>query len=105
VKVEAAEVKEGKTSPPKHFTEDTLLSAMETAGADETPYEAERKGLGTPATRAATIEKLVQRGFKNIIFAQQLERERMERYVFAFVMICGAALRKEGSVCRIPEAA
>ena len=63
VKVDAAEVKEGKTSPPKHFTEDTLLSAMETAGADETPDEAERKGLGTPATRAATIEKLVQRGF------------------------------------------
>ena len=63
VPVDAAEVKEGKTSPPKHFTEDTLLSAMETAGADETPDEAERKGLGTPATRAATIEKLVQRGF------------------------------------------
>ena len=63
VQVDAAEVKEGKTSPPKHFTEDTLLSAMETAGADETPDEAERKGLGTPATRAATIEKLVQRGF------------------------------------------
>ena len=52
-----------KDSPSKHFTEDTLLSAMETAGADETPEEAERKGLGTPATRAATIEKLVQRGF------------------------------------------
>ena len=63
VHVDATEVKEGKTSPPKHFTEDTLLSAMETAGADETPDEAERKGLGTPATRAATIEKLVQRGF------------------------------------------
>ncbi|ERL22779.1 DNA topoisomerase [Oribacterium sp. oral taxon 078 str. F0263] len=63
VNVEAAEVKEGKTSPPKYFTEDTLLSAMETAGAEETPDEAERKGLGTPATRAATIEKLVQRGF------------------------------------------
>jgi len=63
VKLDAAQVKEGKTSPPKAFTEDLLLSAMETAGADETPEEAERKGLGTPATRAATIEKLVQRGF------------------------------------------
>ena len=63
VEVASAEVKEGKTTPPKHFTEDTLLSAMETAGADEIPEEAERKGLGTPATRAATIEKLVQRGF------------------------------------------
>ena len=61
--IDAAALKEGKTSPSKHFTEDTLLSAMETAGADETPEEAERKGLGTPATRAATIEKLVQRGF------------------------------------------
>ena len=61
--IDAAALKEGKTSLSKHFTEDTLLSAMETAGADETPEEAERKGLGTPATRAATIEKLVQRGF------------------------------------------
>ena len=61
--IDSAKVKEGKTSPPKHFTEDTLLSAMVTAGEDEIPEEAERKGLGTPATRAATIEKLVQRGF------------------------------------------
>ena len=57
------EIKEGKTSPPKHFTEDTLLSAMETAGADEMPEDVERKGLGTPATRAGIIEKLVQKGF------------------------------------------
>ena len=56
-------LKEAKTAPMKHFTEDTLLRAMETAGADEIPDETERKGLGTPATRAATIEKLVQRGF------------------------------------------
>ena len=63
LKINSAEVKEGKTSPPKHYTEDTLLSAMEAAGADEIPDEAERKGLGTPATRAATIEKLVQKGF------------------------------------------
>lgn len=58
-----AELKEGQTSPPKHFTEDTLLSAMETAGADEMPDEVERKGLGTPATRAGIIEKLVRIGF------------------------------------------
>jgi len=63
IRIDSAKLKEGKTSPPKHFTEDTLLSAMETAGVDEIPEEAERKGLGTPATRAATIEKLVQRGF------------------------------------------
>lgn len=48
---------------PKRFTEDTLLSAMETAGAEDIPEDAERKGLGTPATRAGTIEKLVQKGF------------------------------------------
>lgn len=51
--------------PPKHYTEDTLLSAMEHAGAEDfakTP-DAERKGLGTPATRAAILEKLVRAGF------------------------------------------
>ena len=56
-------VKEGKTSPPKHYTEDTLLSAMETAGAKDMPDDAERKGLGPPATRAAILEKLVTTGF------------------------------------------
>ena len=61
--VSSSEVKEGKTSPPKHYTEDTLLSSMETAGADEMPDEVERKGLGTPATRAGIIEKLVRIGF------------------------------------------
>ena len=58
-----AEIKEGKTTAPKHFTEDTLLSSMETAGAEDIPEEAERRGLGTPATRAGIIEKLVQKGF------------------------------------------
>lgn len=61
--VSGTEIKEGKTSPPKHFTEDSLLSAMERAGADEMPEETERKGIGTSATRAATIEKLVRIGF------------------------------------------
>ena len=51
------------TSPPKPFTEDTLLAAMERAGTEDIPDEAERKGLGTPATRAAVIEKLVSAGF------------------------------------------
>lgn len=74
----SASVREGFTSPPKHFTEDTLLSAMESAGADDKvncsrgaregglahmPEAAERKGLGTPATRAGIIEKLVKSGF------------------------------------------
>lgn len=60
--VMVASAKEGKTTPPKHFTEDTLLSAMETAGAEDMPEDAERKGLGTPATRAGIIEKLVKTG-------------------------------------------
>ena len=55
-------ISEGKTSPKKHFTENTLLGAMERAGAGEMPDEAERKGLGTPATRAGIIEKLVHTG-------------------------------------------
>ena len=61
--ISGAELKEGQTSPPKHFTEDTLLHAMETASADSMPEGVERQGIGTPATRAATIEKLVQKGF------------------------------------------
>ena len=68
-----AAVKEGKTTPPKHFTEDTLLSAMETAGNDDMPDNAERKGLGTPATRAGILEKLVSTGF--------LERKKSKKTV------------------------
>lgn len=56
-------IKEGKTSPPKHYTEDSLLAAMETAGAKDMPEDAERRGLGTPATRASILEKLVSTGF------------------------------------------
>ncbi len=58
-----SKISEHFTSPPKHFTEDSLLSAMERAGAEETGADAERKGLGTPATRADIIEKLVRDGF------------------------------------------
>ena len=61
-KVTAA-VTEHFTTPPKSYTEDTLLSAMERAGADDLPEDAERQGLGTPATRASILEKLVQMGF------------------------------------------
>lgn len=71
--VTGAAVKEGKTTPPKHFTEDTLLSAMETAGKDDMPEDAERKGLGTPATRAGILEKLVSTGF--------LERKKSKKTV------------------------
>ena len=67
-----ASVTEHFTSPPKPYTEDTLLSAMENAGKEDIPEDAERRGLGTPATRAAIIEKLVSGGFverkgKNLI--------------------------------------
>ena len=58
-----ATVTEHFTTPPKPYTEDTLLSAMERAGAEDMPEDAERQGLGTPATRAAILEKLVQMGF------------------------------------------
>ena len=61
--ISGAELKEGQTYPPKHFTEDTLLHSMETASADSMPEDAERQGIGTPATRAAIIEKLVAKGF------------------------------------------
>ena len=56
-------VVEGFTQPPKHFTEDSLLSAMERAGVEDMGDDVERKGLGTPATRADIIEKLVKDGF------------------------------------------
>lgn len=58
-----ASVTEHFTSPPKPYTEDTLLAAMERVGAEDIPEDAERKGLGTPATRAAIIEKLAAAGF------------------------------------------
>lgn len=61
LQVKQASIKEGQTSSPKHYTEDTLLLNMEKAG--DVPDEAERQGIGTPATRAGVIEKLVQKGF------------------------------------------
>lgn len=63
LQVASSEIKEGTTKPPAHYTEDSLLSAMEVAGAKEMPDDAERKGLGTPATRAGIIEKLIATGF------------------------------------------
>lgn len=72
--IENKEIKEKFTQPLKHFTEDTLLKAMEIAGNDalENGVELERKGLGTPATRAGIIENLIYKGFverdkKNLI--------------------------------------
>ena len=73
IPVKTAAVKEGFTTPPPHFTEDSILHAMETAGVKEMLEDAERKGLGTPATRAAIIEKLVANGF--------IERKKLKKSV------------------------
>ena len=82
--VSAVSVKVGKTSPPKHFTEDTLLSAMESAGAKDMPEDAERKGIGTPATRASIIEKLVSSGF--------VERKKSKKIASLLPTATGTAL-------------
>ena len=63
IPLKSVAVKQGFTTPPRHFTEDTLLHAMETASANEMPEDSEHRGLGTPATRAAILEKLVANGF------------------------------------------
>ena len=74
LEVKDKEIREKYTTPPKHFTEGTLLKAMEIAGSEalEKGVEVERKGLGTPATRAGIIENLIYKGFierdkKNLI--------------------------------------
>ncbi len=77
-------VEEGQTKPPAHFTEDTLLSAMERAGAKEMPDDAERKGLGTPATRAGILEKLVSTGF--------VERKKSKKTVSLIPQSVGVSL-------------
>ena len=89
--VSAAQVKAGRTTPPKHYTEDTLLSAMETAGAKDMPEDAERRGIGTPATRAATLEKLVSAGF--------IQRKKAKKVVSLLPTPTGTAL-----ITVLPEA-
>ena len=84
VPVTTATVKEGQTTPPKHYTEDTILSSMETAGAKDMPENAERKGIGTPATRAAILEKLVSSGF--------VERRKSKKITNLFPSDIGTAL-------------
>ena len=84
ISVSDAAVKVGKTTPPKHFTEDTLLSAMESAGKEDMPDDAERKGIGTPATRSGIIEKLVSSGF--------VERKKSKKVVNLLPTSTGTAL-------------
>ncbi len=73
LQVSTASVKEGKTNPPKRYTEASLLAAMESAGDQDMPEDAEHHGIGTPATRAGIIEKLVIDGY--------LERKKARKSV------------------------
>ena len=77
----SAQIKTGKTTPPKPYTEDTMLAAMERADSTE---EAERKGIGTPATRAGILEKLVSSGF--------LERRKRKKVSYLIPTTLGSAL-------------
>ena len=79
-----AAVKEGQTSPPTRYTEGTLLAAMETAGAKDMPEDAERRGPGAPATRAAILEKLVSSGF--------IERKKSQKIAHFIPTPVGTAL-------------
>ena len=63
IPVNRVSLKGGKTTPPKYYTEDTLLAAMESAGIQDMPEDAERKGIGTPATRSGILEKLISDNF------------------------------------------
>ena len=89
--VEAVQVKEGQTAPPKHFTEDTILASMECAGAEDMPDDAERRGIGTPATRAAILEKLVDTGL--------VERKKAKKITSLLPTQAGSSL-----VTVLPEA-
>lgn len=81
-----AKLNEGFTSPPRRFTEDTLLLAMETAGDFSSTPDAERKGLGTPATRAAMIESLLKYRF--------IERKQAEKIKYIVPTAKGANIVK-----------
>ncbi|MCC8091059.1 MAG: DNA topoisomerase 3 [Oscillospiraceae bacterium] len=82
--VDVLTIKEGKTVPPKHYTEDTLLSSMETAGAGEMPEDTERRGIGTPATRALTVEKL--------LFNEFVERKKSRKATYLIPVQTGISL-------------
>ena len=79
-----AAVREGKTTPPQHFTEGTLLAAMESAGTEDMPEDAKRRGIGTPATRAGILEKLID--------SKQLERKGSKKTKYLLPTALGKAL-------------
>ena len=87
----AAKVTEHTTTPPKPHSEADLFSAMERAGNGDTDPDAERRGLGTPATRAAVIEKLVKGGFAERKGKQLIPTQN------------GAALISVCRICSLPR--
>ena len=82
--VEKTVIHDGKTQAPRHYSEDTLLLAMENAGAKDLPEDAERRGLGTPATRASIIEKTMAAGLA--------ERNKAQKHVYLHPTQVGASL-------------
>jgi DNA topoisomerase-3 len=74
-------VKEGSTKPKPHHTEDTILKAMETAGDEDMPEDAERWGIGTSATRAAILESLVKRGFVERVKKNLMPTDKGKRLI------------------------
>ena len=95
------ECKEGKTTAKKHFTEDTLLSAMENASADEMPEEAERKGIGTPATRAGIIARLISRQYIQNFYVTGIMRKMIRQVLVLNLSQKEAAKKFTGHVMNV----
>ena len=85
------QIRTGTTTPPQHYTEDTILAGMESAGEQDMPEDAERRGIGTPATRAGILEKLVSSGF--------IERKKAKKITSLLPTQAGVSL-----VTVLPEA-
>lgn len=80
-------LKGGKTTPPKYYTEDTLLAAMENADIQDMPEDAERKGIGTPATRSGILEKLISDNFVIRTKAQRVSYLRPTELGIALITV------------------
>ena len=78
------QIKTGTTTPPKHYTEDSILASMESAGARDMPEDMERRGIGTPATRAGILEKLIASGL--------VERKKAKKITSLISTQAGASL-------------
>ena len=82
--VDDIQIKTGTTTPPKHYTEDSILASMESAGARDMPEDMERRGIGTPATRAGILEKLIASGL--------VERKKAKKITSLISTQAGASL-------------